>query len=297
VNQASSAAGPDNCEWFFAALERKMRSCFAAVNDTRLHYLEWGEQSADAPTLVFVHGFRASAHWWDAVAPFFIDDYRVLVPDLTGMGDSAHRGEYPADIYAKDLIALIEEQCRGPVTVIGHSFGGARALQACAARPDLFKHAIIIDSVILFDDEHRFRGPTVRGEKIYPDLKTAVSRFRLTPEQPDVLPEIVKHIARHSVRQVPGGWTWKFDWGITNIKPPDLQGTALLGQIVTPTDFLYGEHSPIVSTTHAERIVASLTQAPKRGPTMLAGGYHHLMCDQPLALTQHLRELLAKPPA
>lgn len=293
MTQASSVANPTaGCEWFFAAIERPMRSCFAAVNDTRLHYLEWGEQTADAPTLIFVHGFRASAHWWDAVAPFFADDYRVIVPDLTGMGDSAHRREYPADIYAKDLIALIEQQCRGPVTVIGHSFGGARTLQACASRPDLFEHAIIIDSVILFEDEHRHRGPTVRGEKIYPDLVTAVSRFRLTPTQPDVLPEIVQHIARHSVREVPGGWAWKFDWNITNIKPPDLQGNALLSQITTPTDFLYGEHSPIVSTAHAQRIVAGIPGARARTPIMLRGGYHHLMCDQPVALTQHLRELL-----
>ena len=43
------------------------------------------------------------------------------------------------------------------------------------------------------------------------DLDTALGRFRTVPEQQHYLPFVMDHVARHSLREVDGGWSWKYD--------------------------------------------------------------------------------------
>jgi pimeloyl-ACP methyl ester carboxylesterase len=102
------------------------------------------------------------------------------------------------------------------------------------------------------------------------------------------------HIARHSLRQTAGGWQWKFDPNLpsaqllTTIDPADLQS------LLVPVDFIYGEFSAVVSQQRAQRTAAALgLQHP---PIAIPGAHHHVMIDQPLALTAALRTLLARVP-
>ena len=53
-----------------------------------------------------------------------------------------------------------------------------------------------------------------RNPKTYPDLETALEHFHLQPPPPVTNDYVVAHIARHSLREVEGGWTWKFDPGV-----------------------------------------------------------------------------------
>ena len=57
---------------------------FLKVRGKNLAYIDEGEGDA----IVFIHGNPTSSYLWRNIAPNFIKSYRVVVPDLIGMGDS-----------------------------------------------------------------------------------------------------------------------------------------------------------------------------------------------------------------
>ncbi|MCW8158370.1 alpha/beta hydrolase [Stutzerimonas xanthomarina] len=278
--------------WLSWAMQRPGRSCFLEVDGRRLHYLSWGEQRPERPVLLLVHGMRAHAHWWDAIAPYFSDDYRVVALDLSGMGDSDHRQRYPDQFGALDIIDLIEGAELGPVTGVGHSYGGSRLLHACADRPDLFKHLVVLDSfIVLPEAEIPIDSANTTSKRYYPDLSSALQRYRLMPEQPDPVLPILARIARHSLREEEKGWCWKFDINLPTGVAHEENGVSLLPRVLRPVDVIYGECSSVISRQDAQQAVELLPQG--RGPFGIPGTHHHMMIDQPLAVIAILRGLLA----
>ena len=57
---------------------------FLKVRGKNLAYIDEGEGDA----IVFIHGNPTSSYLWRNIAPNFNKSYRVVVPDLIGMGDS-----------------------------------------------------------------------------------------------------------------------------------------------------------------------------------------------------------------
>jgi pimeloyl-ACP methyl ester carboxylesterase len=86
----------------------------------KLHFWDWGDNGK--PNLILVHGGMDHARSWDRVAEAFIDDFRVLAPDLRGHGDSswAYGGMYSIAEYVLDLSALADIVDRFPVYLVGH---------------------------------------------------------------------------------------------------------------------------------------------------------------------------------
>lgn len=277
--------------WCRATLAKTGQSRVVEVNGSAIHTLTWGAEREDKPVLVLVHGFRGHAHWWDVIAPYFADQYRVIALDLSGMGDSTHRFVYEATTFAEDVIGVVERECAAPVTIVAHSFGGSRSLQACGLRPELFLRAIIVDSYFVLRGEQVPIVPPVRGDRVYPDLESAMSRFRLIPKQRVWTPALLQHVARHSVRPVAGGWGWKFDPRLPNVPHFGRSDESILRSVSIPVHYLYGEHSEVVNADRARGIVASLSNA--RGPIVIPEAHHHVMLDQPLGLISALRALLA----
>lgn len=290
-NQADADDAP---AWFNWALSNPGESRYVDADGLRLHYLSWSEHNTDKPVLLFVHGLRGHARWWDCIAPFFAQDYRVVALDLAGMGDSDFREAYDNQVSSVDITSFIEKTGLGPVIGVGHSFGGARILRACADRPDLFSRLIVLDSLVVFPEDIPPGDPVKAStaRRYYSDLATAMGRYRLLPEQPGSLPYVVAHIGRNSLRQEEQGWCWKFDPMLPSGVEYEEPARDLLPRVKRPVDFVYGESSVIVTKEIAERIVATLPNA--RGPFGIPAAHHHLMIDQPIALITMLRGLLAK---
>ena len=85
----------------------------------------WGP--AQAPAVVLLHGGSGSwTHWVRNIAPLHQAGWRVLVPDLPGFGDSdlppgcTDVPHLPVHLHA----GLQQLAPRGPVQVVGFSFGG-----------------------------------------------------------------------------------------------------------------------------------------------------------------------------
>jgi pimeloyl-ACP methyl ester carboxylesterase len=129
-----------------------------------------------------------------------------------------------------------------------------------------------------------------RNPKTYPDLASALEHFHLMPPQPATNPFIIRHVARHSLRQVPGGWTWKFDPRVfvrDSVKPM----SDYLADARCRVAILRAEFSDLVPPETGEYMYELLD---RNAPIVeIPQAYHHLILDQPLAFIAALRALLA----
>jgi pimeloyl-ACP methyl ester carboxylesterase len=291
---------PDPLNENFAAfvassLERPGTSHHAQVAGIRMHYLEWAGPPG-APTLLLLHGYLAHAHWWDLVAPWLATQYRVLAPDFGGMGDSGHRAQYTYGQFYAEITGFIEQLGIAGCIAIGHSFGGRALLHACHAKPGLFARAIVVDSRLgTPDDPLRGFDEEWRPKRHYPNADDVLRRFVLKPIEP--APDAaMAHLGRMSIHQEPAGWTWKFDENVTRMfqqrgpDGPSVDDTAILADLPTPVDFVYGENSLVVTPARAALLAGCLPKV--MSVTGIPGAWHHLPVSQPQALIAALRVLL-----
>jgi pimeloyl-ACP methyl ester carboxylesterase len=258
---------------------------------TAIHYAEWGSVRDGRPGLLFIPGYRATLRWWDFLAPVFVDRFHVVVMELSGMGDSGRRTAYHPDDFVRDILGVVAHSgLRRPVG-IGHSFGGSRLLRACGDYPDLFERAIVVDSFVHFADEGAITMyPRLGRREPYPTREAAIERFRLSPEQPIAHATLAQYLAAGAVCEVEGGWTWKFDLELPGGGPMELDGAAVLGAVRVPVDLIWGEHSRVVDAPRMKRIAEALPHL--RHSIMVPDAHHHVMLDQPIALSCMLQALL-----
>ena len=91
------------------------------ANGLRFHVAEAG----DGPTMVLLHGWPQ--HWWmwRDLVPVLADRYRLVMPDLRGLGwsDSPDGGPWDKETLADDVLALFDELDLDGVRLVGHDWG------------------------------------------------------------------------------------------------------------------------------------------------------------------------------
>lgn len=279
-------------EWFFEAVETPWQERTVEVDECDVAYQLWGEDT-QAPGLLFIHGMNAHSHWWDFIAPHFLDGYRCAAMNLTGMGDSDYRYEYDGATYAEEIKAVCDHAGFGhDVTVVAHSFGGSMAVKAAGVFPKRFGALVLVDSGIRHPDEPVPERPPMGGRaKVYPDKESALARFRLQPPQPCDNEYVLQYIARNSLMAVEGGgWTWKFDEDL----PATLKNVERTAddyrQLRLPVGVIYGADSALFSARTLEYMRELI---PQDFPAVaIDGAQHHVFLDQPLAFVDVLRQML-----
>lgn len=282
--------------WFRDAVADAPAVGEARVAGAAVRYLSWGEPGA--PAVVLLHGGAAHARWWAHLGPLLAAGGRqhVVAPDLSGHGDSGWRERYGLDVWADEALAVAEHAGMREPVLVGHSLGGFVAMAAAAEAGERLAGAVLVDSPVRRPDPesqearggHMFRRP-----KTYPDVETAVAHFHLVPPQPPPPASVLDHIARHSLRAVDGGWTWKFDPSVFTRRadPAADDFGELLARVRCRVAVLHGELSEIVGDEvtdyMAERLgrTAPFVEIPR--------AHHHLILDQPLPFVAAVRALLA----
>jgi len=84
----------------------------------------------DAPPLVFIHGFGADHLTWAYMAPAFATSHCVWTLDLPGHGSAGNDvGDGSVETLAERVWQALDGRVSKPVTLVGHSLGGAIALE------------------------------------------------------------------------------------------------------------------------------------------------------------------------
>jgi pimeloyl-ACP methyl ester carboxylesterase len=277
-----------------SALPQAANSEWAPSRGGKLHLLRWASSQKRSSYILFLHGFKAHAHWWDHIAPAFLDSFDAVALDFGGMGDSSHYGRYDHESYVSEVYAAISHLGAPPYATIGHSFGGGIAMLAGAKRNSPLKKIIALDTYLHFEGEAAlYRLPDRRRDEVlWPTFEALRSRYRLVPDQPNPPRKILDHVARHSIAETSLGWRWKFD---RLIDGSDLLpcADAFLPQIDGSVEFIVGENSSIVDANRAKQMVRLAPSG--RGPTVIPGAHHHLVLDKPGLLVDSLRNILIQP--
>ena len=85
---------------------------------------------ADAPVLIFLHGFPESHRTWRHQIAHFADRFRCIAPDQRGYRNSSKPQEvsaYTPDKLIGDIFQLADALGVGEFTIVGHDWGGAIA--------------------------------------------------------------------------------------------------------------------------------------------------------------------------
>jgi lipase len=98
-----------------------------------------------------IHGLTGHGQRWETLANRHLPEFGVLAPDLLGHGRSSRDAPWTIDANVAALAALLEADGSAPVTVVGHSFGGAIALALATARPDLVAALVLLDPAVGLD--------------------------------------------------------------------------------------------------------------------------------------------------
>lgn len=225
----------------------------------KLHYVDWG--NADKPPLLLVHGGRDHARNWDWVAAALRDDYHIIAPDLRGHGDSqwAIGGAYAMVDYALDVAQLLDAVRLFPITIIGHSLGGAIALTYTGVYPDRVTKVVAIEGLgpppgFIKDRPAHVRmaewivemqALARRHPRRYASLEEAVARMR--DANPRLTEEQAWHLTVHgSYRDEDGTYLWKFDNYVRAASPYLFnmrEAAALWSQITCPVLLVRGTES------------------------------------------------------
>jgi long-chain acyl-CoA synthetase len=97
-------------------------------------------------TIVFLHGFAGAAESWEFQINHFAPNYRVVVPDLRGHGQSdAPNTQYTMSELVADMHGIVEYlNLPEKFTLVGHSFGGSVCVEYANAHPERLEKLVLI---------------------------------------------------------------------------------------------------------------------------------------------------------
>lgn len=117
---------------------------FFSYQGRRIHY----EEAGQGETCVFLHGNTASSRMFQWILPLYTADFRVILLDFLGNGQSERVPEFPGELWI-DQGRQAAELCRvlncGKVHLVGTSGGAYAAVNAALEAPERVR-SVVADS-------------------------------------------------------------------------------------------------------------------------------------------------------
>jgi pimeloyl-ACP methyl ester carboxylesterase len=267
-------------------------SRFVEAGGLRLHYLDYG--TAGGAPMLCVHGGAAHAHWFDFAAAGFNADYHVRALDQRGHGDSAWaEPPYSYERYASDLAEVIEKLDLRDFVLMGHSMGGMVALVYASAHPGRVGKLIVVDSTLHMTEDRiaAMREVGARQGSSYATREEFAARYRLRPAGTTAAPEIIRHLAQHSGRQLgDGSWRHKFDRNVYATRE-SVDGLPFWNHICIPALLVKGDRSQRITPQVYAEVKA---RCPHVELAEVPHSDHHVTLDNPSGFVRAVKAFLAK---
>ncbi|WP_375486098.1 alpha/beta fold hydrolase [uncultured Mycobacterium sp.] len=255
--------------------------------------LRWGERP---PRIVFLHGGGQNAHTWDTVIIGVGEP--ALAVDLPGHGHSAWRddGDYSPRRNAATLAPVLRELAPDAELVVGMSLGGLTAIALAAAAPGLVRELVLVDVTpsslqrhAELTDDQRGTVALMHGEREFPTFAAMLEQAIAAAPHRDVK-SLRRGVFHNSRRLDDGRWTWRYHAMSTL---PEFGGLwDDVSALSAPITLVRGGASGFVSDEDA----AELNRRARafRGVHVVENSGHSVQSDQPRALVEILRGVLAK---
>ena len=116
-----------------------------AANGTKIFVRVGGH----GPAVVMLHGYGETGDMWQPLAVKLAKTHTVIVPDLRGMGLSAHPATgYDKKNQGRDVAGVLDALHVGKVDVVGHDIGNMVAYAFVAEQPERVTHLVLMDAPI-----------------------------------------------------------------------------------------------------------------------------------------------------
>ncbi len=289
-------------EWFERAMSVPRKDLSVDVDGVPIRYFEWGDKAN--PPVLLLHGFLSHRRCWAFVAPLLAEKYHLIAFDLSGMGDSGEAPDYKLAARIKEVGGFIDKlNLQQKPFLVGHSFGGGIYTHFTAHNPDVARGLLACDVFMLqpqnveaWLSSDRMQRPSPSNKRrVYPDWETIYSRYVLSPPQPVACPFLFEYMAKHSVKQLDEGWTWKFDPMIMERDEKErfwwIENSNVFSALDTPKAIIHGAHSHLVELN----VVEYLKERSKTDfPTItIDDAHHHIMLDKPLEFAAAIDKVLS----
>ena len=120
--------------------------------------------------MLFAHGFGCDQNMWQYVLPYLEPDYRCVLVDYVGFGQSDAEAydssRYDSlEGYAQQVIEVCDALDLQDVVFVGHSVSGVIGMLAAIERPELFSRLVLVcPSPRYINDLPEYRGGFEREE-------------------------------------------------------------------------------------------------------------------------------------
>lgn len=211
-----------------------------AAETAALHTYRYGPSGRAA--ILAIHGLTGHGQRWDTLANRHLPGFAIVAPDLIGHGRSSWAAPWTIEANVAALAALLEADATDPVTVVGHSFGGAIALSLAAARPDLVASLLLLDPAVGLDGD--WMGEIADAMLASPDFpgrdearadKTSGSWGEVAAADPA---ELERELDEHLIELPNGRLGWRISVPATMSYWSELTRPARLPRAGTPTTLI-----------------------------------------------------------
>lgn len=126
-----------------------------------LHYVidDYTDPWKNAPYMVLQHGNGRSGRFWYSWVPYLSRYYRVVRPDMRGLGGSSAdfdlKSEFTLENCVGDLVAIIDDLGAQSVHVCGESAGGMAAIALAALHPQRVRTLTLVSTPVSIPAERR----------------------------------------------------------------------------------------------------------------------------------------------
>jgi pimeloyl-ACP methyl ester carboxylesterase len=116
-----------------------------AANGTTLHVRVGGK----GPAVVLLHGFGETGDMWAPLAASLAKNHTVIVPDLRGMGLSAHpAGGYDKMTQGRDIAAVLTHLKIDKFALVTHDIGNMVGFALATQQPDRVTRFALLDAPV-----------------------------------------------------------------------------------------------------------------------------------------------------
>lgn len=130
-----------------SAVPADFESRYEPINGVRLHYVTGGR--TEAPVVVLLAGFPQSWFAWRKVMPLLAHDFRVVVVDLPGQGESDKPlSGYDTGALGDAVHALVARLGISRYRLVGHDIGAWVAFALASRHADAIVRLVLLDAGI-----------------------------------------------------------------------------------------------------------------------------------------------------